>query len=227
MHAAASGAARRQRPGRPGAVRRPAAPAGRPPAGRLAAGGPSSATSASSGRRRTDLAQHQPAQAGEGSASKKRRPGQCHRPPPAPLAGRARWACCPAASASGVPLAITCPPSGPPPGPSSTSQSQAASRCGWCSTTNTDPPRPPGGAARRPAAARPPGAGRRSARPGCTACRPAPAAHSSLGDLEPLRLAARERVARLAQHQVAQAHLARRLQAAARQRRSSSSPNRS
>ena len=35
-----------------------------------------------------------------------------------------------------MPCAMTRPPSGPPPGPSSTNQSQATSRCGWCSTDN-------------------------------------------------------------------------------------------
>ena len=46
----------------------------------------------------------------------------------------------PAASASGAPLAITRPPSGPPPGPSSSSQSHAARTCGWCSITKTECP---------------------------------------------------------------------------------------
>ena len=46
----------------------------------------------------------------------------------------------PSANSSGGPAATTCPPSGPPPGPNSISQSHSTRAWGLCSTTITDAP---------------------------------------------------------------------------------------
>ena len=133
------------------------------------------------------------------------------------LADTAQWACSRPPPVPACPLAMTCPPSGPPPGPAP----PASRRLPEMRMVLDHQHRPAlihqpvqhAGQAQHIFQVLP---DRWLVQDVETARRGFPA--QLAGDLEPLRLPARERIPRLAQHQVAQPHLPRRLQRPAQAR---------
>ena len=127
---------------------------------------------------------------------------------------------------SGVPAAMTSPPSSPPSGPRSMIQSAVLMTSRLCSMTTTVLPASTSRAAPRAASRCRRSAGRSSARRGCRASGPSRAFDELGGELHALRLAARERRRRLAELDVAEPDVVQRLQLAGgssgRSRRSSS-----